>query len=66
MKPVSATLWGIASAVRSCPCASRAPFGEGDDVVVGEIGGLDAAGQAVFGPQPRHPAGFGCLAWVKN
>src|SRR5215472_11151750 len=34
-------------------------FGEGDDVVVGEVGGLDPAGDAVFGPQPGHPAGLG-------
>src|SRR5262245_23041160 len=33
--------------------------GEVDDLFVGEVGGLDAAGDAVFGAQPRDPACLG-------
>ena len=35
------------------------PGGEVDDVVVGQVGGLDAAGDAVFGAQPGDPARLG-------
>ena len=33
--------------------------GEVDDLLVGEVGGLDPAGDAVFGAQPGHAAGLG-------
>jgi hypothetical protein len=45
------------------------PVGEVDNVVVGEVSGLDAAGDAVFGAEPADAAGlrvdlFGGVALV--
>ena len=34
-------------------------LGQGDDLLVGEVGGLDPAGDAVFGAQPGHAACLG-------
>ena len=35
------------------------PGGQVDDVLIGEVGGLDPAGDAVFGAQPADAAGLG-------